>query len=173
MKRTEKDSDMRTQILRRRYLRKDARGNTIETPEQMLRRVSDTIAATESEYGASAEEVRAIADEYYQLMANGKFLPNSPTLMNAGRENEMLSACFVLSVEDSIDAIFDTIKNAALIQKAGGGTGFSFDMLRPTGDIVKSSGRLSHEGSDVFGLFFSIWTEIGINSIDHRTHQDV
>jgi ribonucleoside-diphosphate reductase alpha chain len=140
MKRTENDSDMRAQILRRRYLRKDAQGNVIETAEQMFRRVADTIASIESGYRASDDEQKAIADEFYTLMAKGMFLPNSPTLMNAGRENEMLSACFVLPVEDSVDAIFDAIKNAALIQKAGGGTGFSFDKLRPTGDIVQSSG---------------------------------
>ena len=123
------DTIMRTEILRRRYLRKDAQGNVIETPEQMFRRVANAIAAIESRYGASEEDIRAIADQFYRLMANGIFLPNSPTLMNAGRENEMLSACFVLPVEDSIDAIFDAVKYAALIQKAGGGTGFSFDRL--------------------------------------------
>ena len=140
MKRKEEELDMRTAVLRRRYLWKNEQGNVIETPEQMFRRIADAIAAIESQYGASDDEVRAIADEFYELMVNGIFLPNSPTPMNAGRENEMLSACFVLPVEDSIDAIFDAVKNAALIQKAGGGTGFSFDRLRPTGDIVKSSG---------------------------------
>jgi ribonucleoside-diphosphate reductase alpha chain len=140
MKRREDNSEMRTQILRRRYLRKDARGRIVETPEQMFRRVADAVAASESKYGATDNERKAIADEYYELMVSGAFLPNSPTLMNAGRENEMLSACFVLPVEDSIDAIFNAVKYAALIQKAGGGTGFSFDRLRPTGDIVKSSG---------------------------------
>ena len=140
MKRRKDNSDMRTQILRRRYLRKNARGKVIETPEQMFRRVADAIAASESMYGASDDEQKAVADEFYGLMVNGTFLPNSPTLMNAGRGSEMLSACFVLPVEDSIEAIFDAVKYAALIQKAGGGTGFSFDRLRPTGDIVKSSG---------------------------------
>ena len=134
------DTNMRTEILRRRYLRKDAQGNVVETPEQMLRRVANAIAVIESKYGVSDDDVGAIADEFYRLMANGVFLPNSPTLMNADRENELLSACFVLPVEDSIDAIFDAVKYAALIQKAGGGTGFSFDRLRPTGDIVRSSG---------------------------------
>jgi len=140
MKRREKNSDMRTQILRSRYLRKNARGKVIETPEQMFRRVANAIAVSESKYGATNNEQETVADKFYDLMVSGAFLPNSPTLMNAGRENEMLSACFVLSVEDSIDAIFDAVKYAALIQKAGGGTGFSFDRLRPTGDIVKSSG---------------------------------
>ncbi|MFC1635717.1 adenosylcobalamin-dependent ribonucleoside-diphosphate reductase [Planctomycetota bacterium] len=131
---------MRTEILRRRYLLKDAQGNVIETQEQMFRRVANAITAIESKYGVTDNEQKAIADEFNKLMVNGVFLPNSPTLMNAGRENQMLSACFVLSVEDSIDAIFDAVKYAALIQKAGGGTGFSFDQLRPTGDVVKSSG---------------------------------
>jgi len=140
MKRTEKNSNMRIQILRSRYLGKNEQGDVIETPEQMFRRVADAIAASESRYGVSGNEQKTIADKFYDLMVKGLFLPNSPTLMNAGRENEMLSACFVLSVEDSIDAIFDAVKYAALIQKAGGGTGFSFDRLRPTGDIVKSSG---------------------------------
>jgi ribonucleoside-diphosphate reductase alpha chain len=140
MKRREANSDMCTRILRRRYLRKNARGKVIETPEQMFRRVADAIAASESKYGVTDNEQKAIADRFYALMVNGAFLPNSPTLMNAGRENEMLSACFVLPVEDSIEAIFDAVKYAALIQKAGSGTGFSFDRLRPTGDIVRSSG---------------------------------
>ncbi len=140
MKRREDNPDMRTQILRRRYLRKDARGKIVETPEQMFHRVANAIAAVESRHGATDDDIRAIADKFYNLMISGAFLPNSPTLMNAGRDNEMLSACFVLPVEDSIDAIFDAVKYAALIQKAGGGTGFSFDRLRPTGDIVRSSG---------------------------------
>ncbi|MHC4677765.1 MAG: adenosylcobalamin-dependent ribonucleoside-diphosphate reductase, partial [Planctomycetota bacterium] len=140
MKRRKDNSEMRTQILRRRYLRKDTHGKVIETPEQMFRRVANAIATSESRYGASDEEQKVVADQFYELMAAGVFQPNSPTLMNAGRDNEMLSACFVLPVEDSIDAIFEAVKYAALIQKAGGGTGFSFDRLRPTGDIVKSSG---------------------------------
>jgi ribonucleoside-diphosphate reductase alpha chain len=135
MKRRKDNSDMRTIVLCQRYLQKDADGNVIETPEQMFRRIADAISASESKYGASDDERKAIAEEFYQLMVRGLFLPNSPTLMNAGRENEMLSACFVLPVEDSIDAIFDAVKYAAQIQKAGGGTGFSFDKLRPTGDI--------------------------------------
>ncbi|MFC1793684.1 adenosylcobalamin-dependent ribonucleoside-diphosphate reductase, partial [Planctomycetota bacterium] len=131
---------MRAEILRRRYLWKDAQGKVIETEEQMLRRVANTIAAVESRYGATKKQVKGYAEKFYQLMNNREFLPNSPTLMNSGRKNGMLSACFVLPVPDSIDGIFDAIKYTAFIQKAGGGTGFDFSQLRPTGDIVASSG---------------------------------
>jgi len=125
---------------KRRYLQKDKNGKVIETPEQMLRRVANTIAEVETRYGVTVSQVKSIAQTFYKLMVNGIFLPNSPTLMNAGRKNGMLSACFVLPVEDSIDGIFDSVKNTAIIQKAGGGTGFCFDKLRPTGDTVASSG---------------------------------
>ncbi|MHC4559589.1 MAG: vitamin B12-dependent ribonucleotide reductase [Planctomycetota bacterium] len=178
MKMIDHDKNMRTEILRRRYLWKDAQGNVTENPEQMFRRVANAIAEIESKYGATDKDVRAIADEFYELMANGTFLPNSPTLMNAGRGHEMLSACFVLPVEDSIDAIFDAVKYAALIQKAGGGTGFSFDRLRPTGDIVRSSGGKT-SGPVSFMKVFSEGTcaiqqgafrrgaNMGMMSIDH------
>ena len=106
----------------------------------MLRRVADAVAAAESKYGATKKQITEYAVKFYQLMKRREFLPNSPTLMNAGRKNGMLSACFTLPIEDSIDAIFDIVKCAALIQKVGGGTGSSFDRLRPTGDIVTSSG---------------------------------
>ena len=139
MKRRDNNSEMRTKILQRRYLWKDEQGKVIETEEQMLRRVANAIAA-ESRYGATKKQVKEYAEKFYKLMKVREFLPNSPTLMNAGRKNGMLSACFTLPVEDSIDAIFDAVKYTALIQKAGGGTGFSFDRLRPTGDIVASSG---------------------------------
>jgi len=132
--------DISEEILKRRYLWKDKNGKVIETKEQMFRRVANTIALVEKKYGATDDTIKAIADGFYEFMAKGIFLPNSPTLMNAGRKNGMLFACFVLSIEDSIDEIFDTVKHTALIQKAGGGTGFSFDRLRPTGDIVTSSG---------------------------------
>lgn len=132
--------DISEEILKRRYLWKDRNGKVIGTKEQMFHRVANTIASVERKYGATDDAIKAIADGFYGLMAKGIFLPNSPTLMNAGREKGMLSACFVLPIEDSIDGIFDTIKNTVFIQKAGGGTGFSFDRLRPTGDIVTSSG---------------------------------
>jgi len=131
---------MRASILRRRYLWKDRNGKVIETETQMFRRVARYIASAEKRYGARGPQIKAIEHVFYQLMKAGKFLPNSPTLMNAGRKDGVLSACFTIPVEDSIDAIFEAVKYAALIQKAGGGTGFSFDRLRPTGDIVASSG---------------------------------
>ena len=131
---------MRNRILRQRYLWKDANGKIIETVDQMFHRVAQHVASAELKYGASDTNVKEWADVFYNLMKNNKFLPNSPTLMNACRKNGMLSACFVLPVEDSVEDIFESIKQTALIQKAGGGTGFSFDRLRPTGDVVRSSG---------------------------------
>lgn len=126
-------------VLENRYLKKSPSGECIETPADLFRRVADSIAKANLKY-RSPEDTKLIADAYYRAMITGKFMPNSPTLMNAGREMGMLSACFVLPIEDSIDSIFDTIKNTALIQKAGGGTGFCFDKLRPAGDWIKSSG---------------------------------
>ena len=131
---------MRASILRRRYLWKDKNGKVLETERQMFQRVARHVAGAEKTYGTRGAQIKALEDEFYRLMMGGKFLPNSPTLINAGRKDGMLSACFTLAIEDSIDAIFDAVKYAALIQKAGGGTGFSFDRLRPTGDIVRSSG---------------------------------
>ncbi len=133
-------SNVRAELLRGRYLMKDEQGKVIEAPEQMFRRVANIIAAVEAKYGVADSNVESAAYEFYKLMANGTFLPNSPTLMNAGRRSGLLSAYFVLPIEDSVEGIFETVKNTALIQKAGGGTGSSFDKLRPTGDIVRSSG---------------------------------
>jgi ribonucleoside-diphosphate reductase alpha chain len=132
-------SDNAVKVLQSRYLIKDAQGRCIETPAQLFGRVARLIARAEAKYGASRSEIEQWHKEYYDLMASLKFLPNSPALMNAGRRG-MLSACFVLPVEDSIEGIFEAIKQTALIQQAGGGTGFSFDRLRPTGDRVASSG---------------------------------
>jgi ribonucleoside-diphosphate reductase alpha chain len=133
-------SPLARSVLQKRYLRKNGTGQVVETPEQMFRRVATKIAEVEASYGASDSQIKAVADKFFELMVKSNFIPNSPTLMNAARENGMLSACFVLPIEDSIDGIFETVKNTALIQKAGGGTGFSFDKLRPTGDLVSSSG---------------------------------
>lgn len=138
--RPDEKRDLGTAVLRQRYLRKDGLGQPIESPEEMFRRVSRTIAAVEIKYGASPADTDGIAHRFFESMAKRLFLPNSPTLMNAGREGGLLSACFVLPVPDSIDGIFDAVKSTATIQKAGGGTGFAFDGLRPTGDIVASSG---------------------------------
>jgi len=170
--------NMRARILGRRYLRKNEHGEVIETPEQMLHRAAKHVAAAEAGYGATDTQVTAVADEFYQAMADGTFLPNSPTLMNAGRKNGMLSACFTLPIEDSIDGIFDTVKNTALIQKAGGGTGFSLDRLRPTGDIVRSSGGrtsgpisflrvLSETTTAIQQGAFRRGANMGMMSIDH------
>ena len=126
-------------VLESRYLIRDVQGRCIETPVQLFDRVASLIAGAEAKYGASSGEIKQWHKKYYDLMASLKFLPNSPALMNAGRRG-MLSACFVLPIEDSIEGIFEAVKQTALIQQAGGGTGFSFDKLRPTGDRVASSG---------------------------------
>ncbi|MFC1761020.1 adenosylcobalamin-dependent ribonucleoside-diphosphate reductase [Planctomycetota bacterium] len=132
--------DISQEVLKRRCLLKDQDGRIIETPEQMYMRVAKTIAQVETRYGISTPAIRRLRETFYELMISGRFLPNSPTLMNAGQPEGLLSACFVLPVNDSVDEIFDAVRNTALIQKAGGGTGFAFDRLRPTGDIVSSSG---------------------------------
>ena len=127
-------------VLQARYLEKNESGEVIESPETLFHRVARTIADAETGYGASPAVRDRWEQTFFDLMVTGRFMPNSPTLMNAGREMGMLSACFVLPVRDSINDIFDSIKHTALIQKAGGGTGFAFDELRPTGDFIKSSG---------------------------------
>ena len=132
-------SDNAVKVLQSRYLIRDAKGRCIETPAQLFDRVASLIAGAEAKYGAGSNEIKRWHKKYYDLMASLKFLPNSPALMNAGRRG-MLSACFVLPIEDSIEGIFEAVKQTALIQQAGGGTGFSFDRLRPTGDRVASSG---------------------------------
>ncbi len=127
-------------VLRARYLKKNEQGEVTESPRDLLRRVAKTIADVETRYDKNPDIRSEWEDRFYSLMATRRFMPNSPTLMNAGREMGMLSACFVLPVGDSINEIFDSIKYTALIQKAGGGTGFAFDELRPTGDYISSSG---------------------------------
>ncbi|MDY7010484.1 MAG: adenosylcobalamin-dependent ribonucleoside-diphosphate reductase [Planctomycetota bacterium] len=126
-------------VLTQRYLARGSDGVVVETPAEMFFRVASVVASAERRYEGRAS-AEASSQKFYNLMSGGILLPNSPTLMNAGRELGMLSACFVLPVSDSVEGIFESVKHAALIQKAGGGTGFAFDRLRPAGDYIASSG---------------------------------
>jgi len=126
-------------LLERRYLKRDASGRVVETPEEMMRRVAHNVASAEARFGGEGR-AREVEEEFFEALVALDFLPNSPTLMNAGRKLQQLAACFVLPVEDSIESIFETLKTAALIHQSGGGTGFSFSRLRPRGDYVSTSG---------------------------------
>jgi len=125
-------------VLERRYLLRDQEGKLIETPGELFHRVAHTIAAVETRFSPS-EDIHGLEDRFFDLMNSREFLPNTPTLMNAGAPLGQLSACFVLPIEDSIVGIFDSLKNMALIHQSGGGTGFTFSHLRPKGDIVRST----------------------------------
>ena len=130
-------------VLERRYLAKDVEGNIIEDTDGMFWRVAHNLSQADLGYGATERDRQNTENEFYDMMRQLECLPNSPTLMNAGRELQQLSACFVLPVEDSIEGIFESVKQTAIIHKSGGGTGFSFSRLRPSGDVVGSTGGIA------------------------------
>ncbi len=165
-------------ILSARYLLKNENGKIIETPKQLFERVATSIANVEKKYGKNDKQILEISKEFYNAMTSFKFMPNSPTLMNAGTKLGQLSACFVIPIADSINDIFDAVKYAAIVHKSGGGTGFSFSRLRPSNDAVNTTGGVASGPISFMKIFDSATEQIkqggkrrganmGILRIDH------
>ncbi len=172
-------SDQALVVLKERYLAKDLKGKVIETPEGMCYRVAKRIASAEKKFKTPPQEIKKIIKDFYEMVGQKWFLPNSPTLMNAGRDDNLqYSACFVLPIYDSMEGIFDALKGAALIHKSGGGTGFDFSLLRPKGSIVGSTRGVASGPVSFMRIFDAATAEVkqggmrrganmGILRVDH------